>query len=194
MAGYIIAPFDKVKGEGQWPEFNDVRKQVENAVRERAKTLWAGYVPGGVLPTGNQYGVGPIPKNEMAGDTSDSSLSGSYSFIKNIAAGWQDIFNYNVSKDNIHGFAGFAVTDPVLRFSQFRMQVGDTLMPIVDLNEAQLYDRFAILLKTDVGKELVADPNTKVIVRIYGDTAGNQRVIPLGIRAYKSKDRVISET
>lgn len=192
---YVIAPINDVKGLHDYPEYQEALGALENQARVRAKTLWLGAQDGGIMPTGQQYGIGPFRKNDMAGDTSDSTASGSYTFRKNFTAtAWQDIFNYNVRKDQIHAFAGFLMTDDVLRILQFRMELGQVRFPILDIQEAFRYDRFGVILKTDQGAELVADPSSRVLIRAYVDTVGIQRVTPLGLQLFRRSDMVITET
>lgn len=191
---YVIAPLDKVKGLNQWDEYRQGMMDVEKQAVARAVALWTGAQRGGVFPLGAQFGVGPFRKNDMAGDTSDSTPSGTYTFRKNITAtAWQDLFNYSVRKDMIHAFVGFLITDDVLRVIQWRFRLGQVSFPIIDVQEAQRYDRFAIILKTDRGTELVVDPNTSVLVRMYAETVGWQRVVPLGLQIYRRTDLVLNE-
>ena len=192
---YVIAPLSDVKGLNNYPEYIDALKAVEKAALARADVLWSGQAPGGLVPTGQQYGLGPLRKNDMAVDTTDSTPSGSYSFRKTVTAtGWVDTFNYTVRQDMIHAFAGFLVADDVLRITQFRMEIGDRRFPIWDIQEAFRYDKFAVILKTDQGGELVADPRTRVLMRTYFETVGLQRVVPLGLSLYRRPDLVITET
>lgn len=192
---FIWAPMKKVKGEGQYPEYEDVLKAVQDAALARAGEVWEGYSQGGLMPGAREFGIGPLRKNDMASDTSDSTPSGSYSFTKAIAAtAWQDIFNYTVRDNMIHAFAGFAFTDLSLRVSQIRIEIGDKRFPIWDLQEAQLYDRFALILKQDEGKELIANPQERVLVRIYAESTGDQRVVPLGLSLFRTANLVLTET
>ena len=195
MSYYIIAPLESVKGPNSLPEFNEARRETASAARARASQLWTGFIDGGLLPSPRQYGVGPLRKNDMAGDTTDSVTSGSYSFRSNkTATGWQDIFNYTVRDDEIHAFDGFGFSEPTLRMTQIRFQFGERRFPIFDLQEAQLYERFAILLKTDQGKPLVVDPGTSILMRGFFETIGQQRVIPLGLNVFKRVDILLDET
>jgi len=193
---YIIAPLDKVKGENAFPEYADVLKSVQDAAITRAKTIWPGYNQGGLYPGDKEFGVCPLRANEMATDVSSTTLSGTYSFRKNIATAnvWRNIFSYTTRKDVIHAFAGFAITDEILRLLQLRFEVKDRLYPIIDVQEAQGWGSFAILFKEDAGKELIADEETRVLVKGYFESTGYQRIVPLGFQLYKRKDLVITET
>lgn len=192
---YVIGPMNLVKGEGMWPEFGDVLKEVQDMGIKRAQQVWPGFSFGGVYPGDHQFGICPLRKNEMANNVSASTLSGSYSF-KNTqsATGWKEIFNYTVREDVLHALAGFAVTDEVLRLTQLRMEISDRKFPIFDIQEAQGWGSFAILIKEDVGEALIAEPLTSVLIKAYWESIGTQRVVPLGFQLYKRKDLVISET
>lgn len=192
---FVIAPLSDVKGLNGYPEFRAAMAAAEKAALERANVLWPGELGGGIVPGQNQFGIGPLRKNDMAGDTTDSTISGSYTFRKNYTAlGWTDALRYTVRNDMINAFVGFLVTDDVLRLSHFRMEIGQRLFPIWDVQAAQIYSRFAIVLKVDAGAELVADPKTRVLLRTYVESTGFQRVIPLGFQLFRRPDLVISET
>ena len=152
-------------------------------------------MPGGLIPGQGQFVLGPLRKNDMAVDTADATPSGTYTFRKNITAtGWQDVFNYNVRNDSIHAIAGFLISDDVLRITQLRLEIGQNRFPIWDIQEAQRYNKFAIILKTDQGGALVADPRTRMLVRLYAESVGFQRVVPLGFQLFRRADIMLSET
>lgn len=193
---YIIAPLSDVKGLNNYPEYIDAMRALQQAAFARAASLWEGFTPGGILPGQNQFGIGPFRKNDQAGDTTDSANSGSYTYRKNYttASAWTDAFRYTVRVDEIHAFAGFLIDAPTLNLIQFRMQIGSKIFPVFDIQEAQRYSKFAIILKTDAGSELIADPKTFVLTRVYVETAGFQRVVPLGFELFRRPDLHITET
>ena len=192
---YVIAPLDRVKGENAFPEYVDVLRSVQDAGIARAKEVWKGYTFGGVYPGENQFGICPLRMNEMAHDVSSTTLSGSYTFRKNLGTkAWVNLFDYSVREDVLHAIAGFSITDEVLRIIQLRAQIGDRLYPIVDIQEAKGWGSFAILFKEDEGNELVAQERTSVLIKGYVEATGYQTIIPLGFQLYKRKDLVITET
>lgn len=195
--GYVIAPADKIWGDGAFSAFDAAKRDMEAALLARAQAKWGGEsILGGLFPTGNQLGIGPMRKNDMAGDSTNATPSGSYTFNITIATAnaWRDVFNYRVPEDQLHGFLGFAVPNDTLLLQQIRWEIGDQRFPLFDLQEAQLFSKFAIVFKVDKGKELVADPDTRVLVRAYVEGTGTQRVVPLGLIIYKVKDHFITET
>jgi len=192
---YVIAPYSKVKGENNYPEFIDVMRAVQDAAIARAKETWRGYAQGGLYPADQEFGICPLRAREMAHDVSSSTLSGTYNFRKNLGTtGWHTLFDYTVRDDIIHAFAGFAVTDDTLRLLELRFEIGDRKYPIMDIQEAKGWDGFAILFKEDVGKELIAPEKTAVYIRGYVEATGYQTIVPLGFQLYKRKDLVISES
>jgi len=192
---YVIAPLRLVKGEGAYPEFADVLKSVQDAAISRAKEIWKGYEQGGLYPGDKEFGICPFRAREMANDVTTTTLSGTYSFRKNLAStGWHTLFDYSVRQDIIHAFAGFMITDEILRLLEFRFEFGDRKFPILDVQEAKGWGSFAILFKEDVGKELIAQEETSVYVRGYVESTGYQNIVPLGFQLYKRKDLVISES
>ena len=91
---YVIAPLSLVKGEGAYPEFADVLKSVQDAAISRAKEIWVGYNQGGMYPGDKEFGICPIRAREMAHDVTSVTLSGTYSFRKNLASlGWHTLLH-----------------------------------------------------------------------------------------------------
>lgn len=194
---YFVAQSDKVKGEGQYPEFQSVLQDVEAAAFSRASVIWPGWQPGGMFPGENRFGVGPLRKNDMAGDTTDSSPSGSYSYIVPAAtsAAWRDLFRYTVRDQTMHAFAGFQFTDDVLRYLQLRIEIGDRLYPIIDIQSAMNFDKFNLVLKMDQGQELIAEPRQRVLIRGFAIAPfAAQRVVPIGLHLYRNLNAVLTET
>lgn len=195
MAPYILAEYEQVKGEGQYPSYEDVISAVEQAAFQRAQDIWPGFEPGGVMPGAGQFGIGPLRKNDMSNDTTDSTPSGSYTFQKTISAtGWQDLFNFTVRDNTLLAFAGFKFIEPTLRIIQMRIEIGDRRFPIWDLQEALSYDKFSIVLKEDQGAELIAPPRDRVLVRGYAISTGTQTVVPLGLHLFRNLAAVLTET
>lgn len=191
---YVIAPLDDVKGLNNWPEYINALRELQQQAFTRAAKIWAGFTPGGINPASGQFGIGPIRPNDVAHDVTDSTPSGTYSYRKNVAAtGWRDLFNWTTRNNIITALAGLAVTDDVLRINQLRMEIGGEKFPILDIQEAQRFGRFAILLKTDQGAPLIADPQTFVQIRGYVESIGWQRIVPLGFQLFKAKDLVLTE-
>jgi len=192
--GYIIAPLDQVKGENAWPEYVSVLKAVQDAGIKRAEQIWDGYTFGGLYPGDHQFGICPLRQREMANDVSSTTLSSSYSFRKNLAAtAWHTLFDYTVRKDVIHAFAGFMITDEILRLLELRMELSDRKYPVMDIQEAKGWGNFAIIFKEDVGNELIAQEESSVYLRGYVEATGYQTIVPLGYQLYKRKDLVITE-
>lgn len=193
---FIIAPLDKVMGDQPWNAYIGMMQDLQLAIIDRSKTIWKGYEAGGILPGKDQFGLCPLRANEMAHDVSANTLSGTYSFRKNLptAGVWHTIFDYSLRDDVVHGFAGFAITDEILKILQFRFEMSDRIYPIIDVQEAKSWGSFAILFKVDRGHELVVEPRQRVYVRGYVEATGYQTIVPLGMQAYKTKDLVITET
>lgn len=192
---FVIAPLKDTKGNNGYNEYIDALRDLQNAGIHRAQQIWNGYNPGGLYPGDKEFGITQLRANEMANDVTATTLSGTYAFRKNIGAtGWRTMFNYTTRKDVLHAFAGFAVSDEALRILQIRFEIGDRIYPIIDLHEAKLYESFAILFKEDEGNELIAEPETRVLIKAYCDSTGFQTFFPLGFQLYKRKDLVITET
>jgi hypothetical protein len=192
---YSIAPYRLLKGENAWGEFIPVLQELQQVAINRAKVLWNGYEFGGIMPKDGEFGIAPLRMREMAHDVSATTLSGSYSFKRTFGStGWVTIFDYTTRKDVLHAFAGFAFTDEVLRFLELKWTISDRVYPIIDIQEAKGWSNFGIIVKQDIGDDLIAEPETSVYVRGYCETAGLQTIVPLGFMLYKRKDLIISES
>ena len=110
---YIIAPLDKVKGEGAFPEYMSVLKALQDKALDRAGQIWEGYSFGGLYPGDKQFGICPLRQREMANDVSATTLSGSYNFRKN--TGEQALMNN--------------------RAAQGLLRTGGTLKDLLDYNQ-----------------------------------------------------------
>ncbi len=123
---YVIAPYKLIKGENAWGEFLDVMRELQARAIDRARAVWPGYDFGGVMPGDKQFGICPLRAREMASDVTATTLSGTYTFRKYLGTtGWHTLFNYTTRTDVMHCFAGFAITDEVLRILELRWQVSD---------------------------------------------------------------------
>lgn len=187
---YIIAPVDRVKTE--YPEFMDGMKAVEAQGILRAVDVWPGFKLGGLIPGAKEFGIGNILPKDVLG-------AGTYSWDQTFSTpgSWTNIFSYNVPEDEVHCFAGFEITNPSLIFTQLRLEISDKKYPIVEIEEANVYDKgFGIVLKGDPGDELVVQEEESLLLRGWQErgTSGTvQRVIPIGVNIYKRKELVITE-
>lgn len=192
---YTIGPLSLIKGEGQWPEYHGVLKDLQEKAVERAQSIWTGYSFGGLYPGDKQFGICPLRAAEMAHDVSNTTLSGTVTFRKNLTSGaWRTLFDYKVRTDVLHAFAGFAVVDETLNLLTLRMELSDRKYPVLDIQEAKGWGAFAIVFKEDKDKPLIAEPETSVYLRGYVEANGWQTIVPLGFQLYKKKDLVITES
>jgi hypothetical protein len=187
---YMIAPMDKVKTT--YPEFMDVMKAVEDRSIARAEDIWSGFKLGGIVPGAKEFGVGNILPKDVLG-------AGTYTWKQTFSApgSWTDIFSYTVPEDEIHGFAGFEITDPTLIFTQLRLEISDKKYPIIEIEEANNFaNGVAIIIKQDPGDELVVQEEESVLLRGWqerGTSGYSQRIVPIGVNVYKRKELVITE-
>ncbi len=190
---YIIAPLDKVKET--FPEFRDALGDLQQAVIKRAEQIWPGFTFGGLTPRQKEFGLTTILPREIFG-------KGTQTWLQNFAApgSWTNIFSYSVPVDEIHGFGGFAFTEPTLSFSQLRWEIGDRKFPIVNVEESRSFVNvaggFAVVVKSDRGKEMIADERTAVLVKGFqerGTSGIRQRIVPIGLMAFRRVDIVITE-
>ena len=191
---YFVAPLNKVKT--QFPEFAQAMAAVETSVRSRAEQIWGGYTFGGLQPGANQYGLANLVPRHM----SVPRGFGSWSFMQKFTApgSWVNIFSYTVPIDQIHGIAGASFVGNSLLFNALRFQISDTVLPIFEIEEARSWDPLsgtAVVIKTDSGKELVAQEKVSIVLKGFQERLSsgfNQRVIPIGQMGYRSRDDLLT--
>ncbi|MDP3732534.1 MAG: hypothetical protein Q8R31_05915 [Candidatus Omnitrophota bacterium] len=192
---FVIAPLSKIKGENNYPGYDEAMKALQSKAFSRAQVIWKGFSPGGINPGAGQFGLTTIRPNEMSNNVTSSTASGSYSFNRNRTGGaWRSLWDFTTREGIIMAIAGFRITDDTLRIAQIRYELGDRKSAIMDLQEAMGWQGgFDIIFNQDRGQELVLDPQTYFYVRGYVESSGNQRIVPLGFMLYKTKDLVMTE-
>ena len=191
---YFVAPLKAVKTS--FPEFAQAMASLENAVRARAESVWPGYTFGGLQPGANQYGLANLLPRHM----SIPRGFGSWSFLQKFTApgSWQNIYSYTVPTDQVHGLAGISLVGATNPFTALRLQISDTVLPIFEIEESRGWDPTSgnsLIIKTDQGKELVAQEKVTILLKGFQDrnTSGfNVRTVPIGVMAYRARDDLLS--
>ena len=192
---YEIAPLKRVRTD--FPEFRATLLAVQNDLIARAQQIWSGYTFGGISPSAGQFGLANIAPRHM----SIPRGFGTWSFIQAFTTpgSWVNIFSYTVPSNQIHGYAGFGFYAPDLIFNALRIQVSDTIYPIIEIEEAQGYfnsqDGMALILKSDAGEEYIVPELVAMQMKGWQErrTSGwNIRTVPIGQMAFKARDDMIT--
>lgn len=192
---FLIAPADMVKGEGQWTEYRQILADLQVSAQARAADIWKGFTFGGVTPGARQYGISSLRPRDIHG----GGVGGTATFQKTYGSqgSWCNIFSYTVPEDEIHAYAGIAIPDPTLIFSQLRWEIEDKKLPIIDIEEAHSFPGgFRLMFKQDKGKEFVVPEEQSVLLRGFQERSTRnrtQRIVPIGFTLYKNKDLMITE-
>jgi len=190
---FSIAPADFVKGEGQYEEYRGILGKLQDRAISRAQEIWKGYSFGGMTPGPRQFGIASFRARDIFG-------GGTSTFVKTYGSpgSWANIWSYTVPEDEVHAFAGFAISDPTLIFASIRWEIEDKKLPILDIEEAHSFTGgFRFMFKQDDGKEFVVPEEQAILLRGFqerGTDGRSQRITPLGFVLHKNKDNMIRET
>lgn len=92
-------------------------------------------------------------------------------------------------KDFRGAIAGFAFGSKAICVTKLKMQIGDTKIPIVDIEEIRNYNKPVLIFEE--GFEI--DEETGFELRGFFEGPGYQRIIPKGFVFYRRKDLVLHE-
>jgi len=183
---YTICELDKLRLE--YPNFAQAAVKLKTGAIDRAAKLWPGFTYGGLFPGVKQFGITTaLPKffKGFAGVTLAT-------FRQNITAtGWQTIFDMTVEEDIILGGMGFGISQPTTNLTEIRLEIGDKKYPRINLEEANVWKAFAVILR----QGWIAEQETPFKLRGYFEATGYQRIVPINsFTLYKRKDLVITES
>jgi hypothetical protein len=201
--GYVICEYDSVKEE--FPEFKATMEALERDLIAKAEADWrplkyAGRrkeavfgVPGpGMEVRSGEFGkstIIPALFNNMAGArlvTWDQwfTATGSQMIMTGAAAGGTIAEDYKV------GVVGLAFLDKAIRVSEIKMQISDKKLPRINLEEAFVYNKPALIFE----EGYILDEKTVFELYAYVLTQGPQRIKLLGFQLNKVKDKLLTNT
>jgi len=208
--GYVLVEWKKLKT--QFPEFQETLVNLESLTLETAAKRWGGQSYGRFNPGADQYGrttILPEVFADEAGDILDENHSPTWWGVDNFRIyysntspsavtipGWKTILQGGnpqqigvTPEDVIIGLAGFAIPDPSILISKFKLEIGDKIHVKIDIEEMHMYEQPALIFEE--GYRI--PPETYFKLRGFFEADGFQRVIPLGFLLYRRKDFLIHE-
>ena len=173
---YVIAEYGKIKEE--FPEFKNVLETLRADLIAKAKEDWAPLKFGGVDPKAGEFGMTTIMP-ELFADNAGVRLTtwrqtftstGAQTIMTGVGSGGI------IPEDFKVGLAGIAFLDPVIRISEFKMQISDKKLPRINIEEAFAYNKPAIVFE----QGFILDEETSFELVAYVLTQGPQRIKLIG--------------
>ena len=176
---YVICEYDKVKQE--FPEFNSVLEKLRSDLIAKAEADWEPLKYGGLAPKGEkQFGETTIMPQLFADITGTRmttwnqwfNATGAQTIMTGVGSGGTIPEDYKV------GVAGLAFLDKTIRISEFKMQISDRKLPRINIEEAFMYNKPAIIFE----EGFILDEETAFELVAYVLTQGPQRIKLIGLQ------------
>ena len=180
MYGYVICEYEKVR---QWmPEFAASMAQLKNDLIAKASADWDPLKYGGMAPQSGQFGESTVIPGLFNG------MHAAYQPLPT----WYQTFNGTghqtimtgtgtggiMREDYKVGLAGLVFLSKAIRISEIRMQIGDRKIPRINIEEAMVYNKPAIVFE----QPMILDEEEGFSLYAYVLTRGEQRIKLLGLQ------------
>jgi hypothetical protein len=206
--GYILCEYDSVKQE--FPEFRATMEDLERRLIEKAEADWAPLkyagrrkevafgVPGpglevktgefgrtSILPAlfKDTNGVRLTTWDQWFTTTAAYPIPGARMIMSGVGTGGM------IPEDFKIGLAGIAFLDKAIRISEIKMQISDRKLPRINIEEAFVYNKPAIIFE----EGFVLDEKAVFELYAYVLTQGPQRIKLIGFQLNKVKDTLFTE-
>jgi len=185
--GYILCEYDRVKKE--FPEFKATMNALRRRLISRASVDWGIAAEKFTLEDGHLTTIIPALFNDITGTrlvTWDQwfNATGHQLILAGAAAGNVIAEDYKV------GLVGLAFLDAAIRVSEIKMQISDKKLPRINIEEAFVYSKPAIVFE----EGYILDQETTFELYAYVLTQGPQRIKLIGLQANKVKDKLLTDT
>jgi hypothetical protein len=182
---FIICEYEKVKQA--FPEFKAVMDSLKANLISKASGEWGIPASKFTLESGYLTTVIPALFNDNAGNrltTWDQwfTTTGSQTIMTGTGNGGI------IPEDFMVGFCGLAFLDKAIRVSEIKLQLSDTKLPRINIEEAFAYNKPAIVFENGY----VLDQKTAFELVGYVLTQGPQRIKLIGVQANKVKDKLLT--
>lgn len=178
MTGYVICEYDKLKLE--FPEFRAIMQALEDSLVAKAGADWAPLTFGGMAPLAGQYGkttILPSLFDDNAGNRLTTwkqtfTATGSQTIMTGVESGGI------IPEDFKVGLVGLAFLDKALRVSEIKMQISDKKLPRINIEEAFMYNKPAIVFE----EGFILDEKQAFDLYGYVLSQGPQRIKLIGLQ------------
>jgi hypothetical protein len=184
--GYVICEYDKVKAE--FPEFRAVMEALEDSLIAKASADWAPLSYGGIAPLSGQFGKTTVMPQLFADNAGNRLTTWEQTFT---ATGSQTIMTGVESggiipEDFKVGLVGLAFLDKALKISEIKMQISDKKLPRMNIEEAFLYNKPAIIFE----EGFILDEKTSFDLYGYVLSQGIQRIKLIGLQVNRIPNKL----
>jgi len=178
--GFVICEYEKVKKT--FPQFKAVLDTLESSLVSKALSDWDPLKYGGITPKAGEFGKTTIMPQLFNGlQAAYHPLTTWYQWFN--ATGHQTIMTgagsgATIVEDFKIGLAGLAFLDKAIRISEIKMQISDKKLPRINIEEAFVYNKPAIVFEDGY----ILDEETAFDLYAWVRTQGPQRIKLLGIQ------------
>lgn len=188
---YVLCEYEFVKEE--FGKFQEVMDSARNALLAKAKDNWPSLSYGGMYARSGQFSESTIMPQLFANMAATPLITWKQWLT---ATGHQTILQGaigagiggggTIAEDYKVALVGLAFLDKAVRVSEIRMQIGDHKLPRINIEEAQVYNKPALifenyfLLNEEEGFELYA----------WVRTQGPQRIKLIGLQVNRVPNKL----
>lgn len=186
--GFVICEYEKVKEE--FPAFRDVMAALEAGLIAKARKDWSSmsFTFPGINPKAGEFGkstVMPQLFNNMSGArlvTWNQNLTalGHQTLMTGAGSAGAIVEDYKV------GVCGLAFLDKSIRVTEVKMQISDKKLPRINLEEAFVYNKPAIIFEDF----WILDEKTGFDLYGYVEAIGPQRIKLIGLQVNKVPNKL----
>jgi len=201
--GFVICEYERVKEA--FPEFSNTMKALRSSMIAKAEADWGIPYAGRAKTDFMALGVSPGPGLDVkAGTFGETTITPA--LFNNMAAarlvtwnqwltatGHQTIMTGAASGATIYedyklGVAGFAFLDKTIRISEIKMQISDKKLPRINIEEAWVYNKPAIIFE----EGFILDEETGFHLYAYVVSQGPSRIKPIGLQLNRIYDKMLT--
>jgi len=189
--GYILCEYESVKRE--FPEFKATMEALKTKLVELASKDWDINAEKFTLKKGHLTTIIPALFNDSAGarlttwdqwftSTATYPIPGPRTIMTGVGTGG------TIPEDFKVGLAGIAFLDKAIRVSEIKMQISETKLPRINIEEAFAYNKPAVVFE----EGFILDEKASFELNAYVLTQGPQRIKLIGMQANKIKDKLFT--
>ena len=182
---YVITEYEKVRES--FPQFGAVMRQLKIDLVKKATEDWAGKKFGGMYPKAGEFGISTIMP-ELFRNISNVTLTDWEQWLN--ATGHQTVMSGsnvgNIYEDYKIGICGLAFLSKATRISEVRMQISDKKLPRINIEEAFVYNKPAIVWEDSH----ILDEETGFDLYAYVQTQGPQMIKLIGLQVNKIPNKL----
>ena len=203
--GYVLCEYDKIRD--YCPEFKTIMERLEQQLMAHASAKWAPKQagvnalgisgPGTMHPRSKQFGKGTIMPELFQGPVYDTGvLTTLPTWRTYLSSTTQTIPGHNtimqgsnsgaVYEDYMIGIAGIALLDKTQRITEVKMQIGDRKLPRINIEEAFVYNKPAIIFNDGY----IVDEEESFHLYAYCLTQGIQRIKLIGLQVNRVPNKL----